>query len=48
MWNKVGMGRNEKGLTEAIAEIAQLKEDFYKDVYVPGSADELNPELEKY
>ena len=47
MWNKVGMGRNEKGLTEAIAEIAQLKEDFYKDVYVPGSADELNPELEK-
>ena len=47
MWNKVGMARNEKGLTEAIAEIAQLKEDFYKDVYVPGSADELNPELEK-
>ena len=29
------MARNEKGLTEAIAEIAQLKEDFYKDVYVP-------------
>jgi len=28
MWNKVGMGRNEKGLTEAIAEIAQLKEEF--------------------
>jgi len=47
MWNKVGMARNEKGLTEAIAEIAQLKEDFYKDVYVTGSADELNPELEK-
>jgi succinate dehydrogenase / fumarate reductase flavoprotein subunit len=47
MWNKVGMGRNEKGLNEAIAEIAALKEEFYKDVYVPGSADELNPELEK-
>ena len=47
MWNKVGMGRNEKGLTEAISEIAALKEEFYKDVYVPGSADELNPELEK-
>jgi succinate dehydrogenase / fumarate reductase flavoprotein subunit len=41
------MGRNEAGLKEAVAEIAQLKEDFYKDVYVPGSADELNPELEK-
>jgi len=47
MWNKVGMGRNEKGLKEAIAEIASLKEEFYKEVYVPGSADELNPELEK-
>jgi len=47
MWNKVGMGRNAKGLTEAIAEIAALKEEFYKDVFVPGSADELNPELEK-
>jgi succinate dehydrogenase / fumarate reductase flavoprotein subunit len=47
MWNKVGMGRNEQGLKEAIAEIAQLKEEFYKDVFVPGSADELNPELEK-
>jgi succinate dehydrogenase / fumarate reductase, flavoprotein subunit len=47
MWNKVGMGRNEQGLTEAIAEIAQLKAEFYRDVFVPGSADELNPELEK-
>jgi len=47
MWNKVGMGRSEKGLKEAIAEIAALKEEFHKDVYVPGSADELNPELEK-
>jgi succinate dehydrogenase / fumarate reductase flavoprotein subunit len=47
MWNKVGMARNEKGLKEAIEEIATLKEEFYKDVYVPGSSDELNPELEK-
>jgi succinate dehydrogenase / fumarate reductase flavoprotein subunit len=47
MWNKVGMGRNEKGLNEAIEEIRLLKEEFYKDVFVPGSSDELNPELEK-
>jgi succinate dehydrogenase / fumarate reductase flavoprotein subunit len=47
MWNKVGMGRNEAGLKEAIAEIAALKEEFFKDVYVPGSADEVNQELEK-
>ncbi|HLP55294.1 MAG TPA: fumarate reductase/succinate dehydrogenase flavoprotein subunit [Fluviicola sp.] len=47
MWNKVGMGRNAQGLTEAIDEIAALREEFYKDVYVPGDANELNPELEK-
>lgn len=47
MWNKVGMARNEKGLNEAIEEIRALREEFYKDVFVPGSADELNPELEK-
>ncbi|NLN32335.1 MAG: fumarate reductase/succinate dehydrogenase flavoprotein subunit [Flavobacteriaceae bacterium] len=47
MWNKVGMARNEKGLTEAIKEIAELREEFHKNVFVPGTADELNPELEK-
>jgi succinate dehydrogenase / fumarate reductase flavoprotein subunit len=47
MWNKVGMGRNAEGLQEAINEIDQLKKDFYADVYVPGSSDELNPQLEK-
>lgn len=47
MWNKVGMARNEKGLTEAIEEIGQLREEFYADVRVPGAANELNQELEK-
>jgi succinate dehydrogenase / fumarate reductase flavoprotein subunit len=47
MWNKVGMARNEQGLKQAIEEIGLLREEFYKDVYVPGSADEMNPELEK-
>jgi succinate dehydrogenase / fumarate reductase flavoprotein subunit len=47
MWNKVGMARNASGLQTAIDEISALKEDFYANVYVPGSADELNPELEK-
>jgi succinate dehydrogenase / fumarate reductase flavoprotein subunit len=47
MWNKVGMGRNAQGLTEAISEIAALREEFYKDVFVPGDANEMNPELEK-
>src|SRR5690606_33332558 len=47
MWNKVGMGRNEQGLREAIAEIDALRAEFHKDVFVPGAANELNPELEK-
>jgi len=47
MWNKVGMGRSEKELKLAIDEIQSLREEFYKDVYIPGQANELNPELEK-
>ncbi len=47
MWDKCGMGRNAKGLQEAIAEIKALREEFWKDVRIPGDASELNPELEK-
>src|SRR5690606_87151 len=47
MWDKCGMARNAKGLEEAIGEIRALREDFYKNVKVPGKADTLNPELEK-
>jgi succinate dehydrogenase / fumarate reductase, flavoprotein subunit len=47
MWDKCGMARNEAGLKEAIQEIRTLREQFWKEVRVPGSADELNPELEK-
>ena len=47
MWDKVGMGRTEQGLKEAIVEIQQVREDFWKYVKVPGNLNELNPELEK-
>ena len=47
MWDKVGMSRNEKGLKEAIAEIKQIREEFWKEVKVPGTANGLNQELEK-
>ncbi|MDO5656246.1 MAG: fumarate reductase/succinate dehydrogenase flavoprotein subunit [Flavobacteriaceae bacterium] len=47
MWNKVGMARNAKNLQEAIHEIAELREEFWRDVFVPGTADEFNQELEK-
>ena len=47
MWNKCGMARSEKGLKEAIAEIRELREEFYREVKVPGGANEMNQELEK-
>jgi len=47
MWNNVGMARNAQGLNEAIEEIAALREEFYKEVIVPGTADSFNPELAK-
>jgi succinate dehydrogenase / fumarate reductase flavoprotein subunit len=47
MWDKVGMARNEQGLKEAMEEIKQIREEFWKDVRVPGGMNELNPELEK-
>ena len=47
MWEKCGMARNAEGLKSAIAEIKSIKENFYKDVKVPGSDREMNQELEK-
>ena len=41
------MARTEKGLKEAIAEIKELREDFWKNVSVPGTENEMNKELEK-
>jgi len=47
MWNNVGMARNEAGLKEALDKIKAIREEFWKDVRVPGSINEFNPELEK-
>jgi len=47
MWNKCGMSRNEKDLKSAIKEIQELRDDFYKNVRVPGTADSFNEELAK-
>ncbi len=47
MWDKCGMSRNSKELNEAIVEIKALREDFYKNVKVPGTTSEFNPELAK-
>lgn len=47
MWNKCGMARNAEGLKEALVEIAELRDEFWKDVRVPGIQHEYNDELAK-
>ncbi|GAB2813978.1 fumarate reductase/succinate dehydrogenase flavoprotein subunit [Ferruginibacter profundus] len=47
MWDKCGMARNAQGLQEAIAEIQQLKKEFWSDVRIPGEINSMNPELDK-
>ena len=47
MWDKVGMARNAKGLKEAADEIKAIREEFYKDVKIPGGLYEYNEELAK-
>lgn len=47
MWDKCGMARNANGLREAIAEIQQLKQEFWNDVRIPGEINGINTELDK-
>ncbi|MBO4777355.1 MAG: fumarate reductase/succinate dehydrogenase flavoprotein subunit [Bacteroidales bacterium] len=47
MWEHVGMGRTKEGLQEGIKQIQELRAEFWKNVRIPGNANELNVELEK-
>ena len=47
MWDHCGMSRNEEGLKQALKEVKELKDEFWRDVKVPGTMNELNQELEK-
>ena len=47
MWEYCGMARNESGLLKARDLVRKLRDEFWINVYVPGSAKEFNPELEK-
>ena len=47
MWDKCGMSRNEEGLKQAIKEISELRAEFWKEVSVPGGANEFNEQLAK-
>ncbi|MCU1236141.1 MAG: succinate dehydrogenase subunit [Candidatus Solibacter sp.] len=47
MWEYCGMARNATGLTKALSEIPALREQYWKDVKVLGTGEELNQSLEK-
>jgi succinate dehydrogenase / fumarate reductase flavoprotein subunit len=46
LWDDVGMARNEAGLKTALAKIPQLREEFWRNVSVPGDQNNLNKNLE--
>ncbi len=47
MWEFVGMARNNQGLEHAIREIKDIRNEFWKNVNIPGDRNEMNSELEK-
>lgn len=47
LWDHSGMSRNEEGLKKALGLVDDLQNEFWKDVKIPGTTEELNPELEK-
>jgi succinate dehydrogenase / fumarate reductase flavoprotein subunit len=47
MWDECGMARSGEGLRKAAEEVKKIREEFWKDVRIPGSSSEFNPELDK-
>ncbi|MDQ6912053.1 MAG: fumarate reductase/succinate dehydrogenase flavoprotein subunit [Verrucomicrobiota bacterium] len=47
LWDKCGMARNAAGLQEALARIPELRDEFWRDVRVPGTGEEFNQSLER-
>ncbi len=47
MWDYCGMARNDAGLRKALERIPELREEFWRNVNVPGSDQQLNQALEK-
>jgi len=47
MWESAGMARNAPGLEKAIGQIQDLRDDFEKNLLVPGNSNNLNAELER-
>ena len=47
MWEYCGMARNTESLTKAKKLVTELEDEFWKSVFIPGTSNEFNPELEK-
>ena len=47
VWDKCGMSRDKAGLEEALEKIPKIREEFWKNVRIPGTGEGLNAELEK-
>lgn len=47
MWDFVGMGRNKAGLEHALERIQEIRKEFWSNLFIPGKAEDMNPELEK-
>jgi succinate dehydrogenase / fumarate reductase flavoprotein subunit len=47
LWDKCGMARNEAGLRQALNQIPAIRQEFWENVNVPGSGEDLNQSLEK-
>lgn len=47
LWDYCGMARNKKGLEKALDELPSIKENFWNNVYIPGSGNEFNQTLER-
>ncbi len=47
LWDYCGMSRNAEGLKKGRELLQKLKKEYYENVFIPGTMDEYNPELEK-
>jgi succinate dehydrogenase / fumarate reductase flavoprotein subunit len=47
MWDNCGMARSEESLRHALARIPELREEFWRNLRLVGTGDELNQSLEK-
>ncbi|SHF49996.1 succinate dehydrogenase subunit A [Jatrophihabitans endophyticus] len=47
VWDMCGMARNESGLRKALERIPELRQEFWTNVKIPGTGEQLNQQLEK-